>query len=30
VPTVLALYRSHVALYEWAGRVARWLQPKNS
>jgi len=25
VPTVLALYRSHVALYEWAGRVARWL-----
>jgi len=25
VPTVLALYRSHVALYEWAGRVARWF-----
>ncbi len=25
VPTVLALYRSHVALYEWAGRAARWL-----
>jgi len=25
VPTILALYRSHVALYEWAGRLARWL-----